>query len=50
MDRIQSINPQRITWCCADHGITPSQLASEASVPPASIQRVIDGENEGMTS
>ena len=49
MDRIQSINPQRIVWCCADHGITPGELASETGVPSASIHRVIDGEDDGMT-
>jgi Zn-dependent peptidase ImmA (M78 family) len=48
MERIQSINPQRIAWCCADHGITPDSLASELGIAPASIERVMAGE-EGLT-
>lgn len=48
MERIQSINPDRITWCCADHGITPAQLAAECNIAPASIERVLAGE-DGIT-
>lgn len=48
MERIQSINPERIAWCCADHGITPSDLASELSIATASIERVMSGE-DGLT-
>ena len=32
MERIQSINPERIAWCCADLGITPSELASALGI------------------
>ncbi|HEY8035968.1 MAG TPA: XRE family transcriptional regulator [Methylobacter sp.] len=45
MERIQSINPKRIAWCCADHGITPSDLASELNIAPTSIERVMAGED-----
>lgn len=48
MERIQSINPHRIAWCCADHGITPDSLASELGIASASIERVMAGE-EGLT-
>jgi Zn-dependent peptidase ImmA (M78 family)/transcriptional regulator with XRE-family HTH domain len=48
MERIQSINPERIAWCCADHGITPSDLASELNIATTSIDRVMAGE-DGIT-
>ena len=48
MERIHSINPDRIAWCCADYGITPGDLATELGVAPVSVERVMDGEG-GMT-
>jgi len=48
MERIQSINPERIVWCCADYGITPAELAAELGIAPGSMERVIAGE-DGMT-
>jgi Zn-dependent peptidase ImmA (M78 family)/transcriptional regulator with XRE-family HTH domain len=48
MERIQSINPERIAWCCADHGITPSDLAFELNIATTSIERVMAGE-DGLT-
>jgi transcriptional regulator with XRE-family HTH domain len=48
MERIQSINPKRITWCCADHGITLGELAAETGVSAISIEHVMAGE-DGMT-
>jgi Zn-dependent peptidase ImmA (M78 family) len=48
MERIQSINPERIAWCCADRDITPGDLASALGIATASIDRVIAGE-DGMT-
>ena len=48
MERIQSINPERIEWCCADYGITPSDLAYELNIAASSIERVIAGE-DGIT-
>lgn len=48
MERIQSINPDRITWCCADYGITPEELAAELNIAATSIERVLDGEG-GIT-
>jgi Zn-dependent peptidase ImmA (M78 family)/plasmid maintenance system antidote protein VapI len=44
MERIQSINPKRVAWCCADLGITPSILATELGIPLASIERMMSGE------
>jgi len=48
MERIQSINPERITWCCADYGITPEELATELNIAATSIERVLEGEG-GIT-
>jgi Zn-dependent peptidase ImmA (M78 family)/plasmid maintenance system antidote protein VapI len=48
MERIQSINPERILWCCADYGITLDELALELDIAPGRIERVITGEN-GIT-
>ncbi|CAG7857580.1 hypothetical protein MCAMS1_02456 [biofilm metagenome] len=45
MERIQSINPERIAWCCADHGITPDLLASELDIASTTIERLMAGEN-----
>jgi Zn-dependent peptidase ImmA (M78 family)/transcriptional regulator with XRE-family HTH domain len=45
MERIQSINPERIAWCCSDHGITPSILASELDIASTSIERLMAGED-----
>jgi Zn-dependent peptidase ImmA (M78 family) len=48
MERIQSINSGRIAWCCTDHGITPSDLASALGIAPASIERTLAG-GDGVT-
>ena len=48
MERIQSINPERIAWCCADYGITPELLALELGIAHASIERLMRGE-DGIT-
>lgn len=48
MERIQSINPERIAWCCADYGITTGGLASELGIASASIERVMSGK-DGIT-
>ncbi len=48
MERIDSINPQRIAWCCADRGITPGDLAGELDIAPINIEKVMAGE-DGLT-
>ncbi|MDO8263470.1 MAG: ImmA/IrrE family metallo-endopeptidase [Gallionella sp.] len=48
MERIQSINPDRIAWCCADLGITPGELAAETGIAAATMEHVMAG-NDGMT-
>jgi Zn-dependent peptidase ImmA (M78 family)/plasmid maintenance system antidote protein VapI len=48
MERIQSINPERIAWCCADYDITPIDLASEIGIAATTMERVMAGQ-DGMT-
>ena len=48
MDRIQSINPTRIAWCCADHGITPEALAAEVGISADRMSTVMH-DGEGLT-
>lgn len=48
MERIHSINPKRIIWCCADHGITTGDLASEIGIATTSMERMLAGE-DGLT-
>jgi Zn-dependent peptidase ImmA (M78 family) len=48
MERIQSINPKRIAWCCADLGITPGELAAETGISSVTMERVMAGK-DGMT-
>lgn len=48
MERIQSINPDRIAWCCADLGITPDQLAAETGIAAATMEHVMAGK-DGMS-
>lgn len=48
MERIQSINPKRIEWCCADFGITPAELAVETGISATTMELVMEGRG-GMT-
>lgn len=48
MDRIQSINPARIAWCCADQGITPEALAAEVGISADRMSAVLN-DGEGLT-
>lgn len=44
MERIESINYERIAWCCADFNITPGELAAKIGVSTTSMQRLMAGE------
>lgn len=48
VERIHSINPDRIVWCCTDRGITPEELANELGISASTMQRVMDRE-DGLT-
>jgi Zn-dependent peptidase ImmA (M78 family) len=49
MERIHSINPERIAWCCDDYGVTLDNLAAEVRVSIATLNRVVNGEDGGLT-
>lgn len=42
MDRVHSLNFQRIEWCCEQAGITPDQLASDVGISAATMQKAKD--------
>lgn len=48
MERIQTINPARILWCCQEQGITPEELASKTGIAWTSFKKMMDGE-DGIT-
>lgn len=48
MERIRSINRERIAWCCADNGITIEALAAEVGIGQATIDKAMSGE-DGLT-
>ena len=48
MQRINTINPQRVAWCCADLGLTPEQVAAESGLAPDKLRAVLDSEG-GLT-
>ncbi|HJT65064.1 MAG TPA: ImmA/IrrE family metallo-endopeptidase [Pyrinomonadaceae bacterium] len=48
IERIHSINPDRIVWCCSDRGITPWELADELGISESTMQKVLRRE-DGMT-
>lgn len=48
MERIQSINPKRIEWCCEDRGVTIAEFAADIGIPESSIEKVMRGE-PGLT-
>lgn len=48
MEHIRAINPERIAWCCADYGITPTDLASKVGIAVATMERVM-ADREGLT-
>ena len=45
VERIQSINPDRIVWCCNDRGIAPEELADSVHIPESTLQRLFAGED-----
>jgi Zn-dependent peptidase ImmA (M78 family) len=48
VERIHSINPDRITWCCADRGITLEELSNELNISESTMERVMNNE-DGLT-
>lgn len=48
MERITSINPQRVAWCLADMGVTVEQVAAETGIAAERLQAVLGGDG-GLT-
>lgn len=48
MERIQSINPDRLAWCCADRGVTLQMCSAEVGIAEANLEKVMAGE-PGLT-
>ncbi|GJL83963.1 MAG: peptidase [marine bacterium B5-7] len=44
MERLESLNPERIVWCIGDRGISIDALAAETRIPYASIDRALNRE------
>lgn len=42
MERLESLNPDRIVWCCGDRGISIDELAAETRIPYTSIERALN--------
>lgn len=48
MERIKSINPDRIKWCCDDFRISLEELAKKLKIALNSLERVMD-KTDGLT-
>jgi Zn-dependent peptidase ImmA (M78 family) len=48
MDRIESINRDRIRWCASERGVSINQAAEEAGVPAKALARLME-EGTGLT-
>ena len=48
MDRIESINRDRIRWCANEHGVSLDDLAIEAGVPSKALANLMD-DGTGLT-
>lgn len=44
MERIHSINPERILWCCQDRGITLDDLAADTGISKGALERAVHRE------
>jgi Zn-dependent peptidase ImmA (M78 family)/transcriptional regulator with XRE-family HTH domain len=43
MQRVETINPDRISWCCAERGITPEELAKTLQISESTFQSMMEG-------
>ncbi len=48
MERIETINRERVKWCCREHGVTVSQLAFDTGVSLKTLTTFMD-EGGGLT-
>jgi Zn-dependent peptidase ImmA (M78 family) len=47
IERIHSINPERILWSCSERGITLEELIQALGLPESAVQRILS--REGIT-
>ncbi len=48
MERIESINRQRLLWCCAERGVTPEELARDVGISAKTMTKFLE-EGVGLT-
>lgn len=48
MERIETINRERVKWCCREHGVTVAQLASDTGLSLKTLTTFMD-EGGGLT-
>lgn len=44
MDRLTTLNPRRIIWCCEQQGISVEQLAADVAIAPTTLHKALAGE------
>jgi hypothetical protein len=42
MERIESINRDRIRWCADERGLSIDQVAAESAIPEKALARLMD--------
>src|SRR5688572_10561923 len=48
MDRITTVNPVRILWCCEDRGVSIVQMAKDVGIAESTILKLFE-EGDGLT-
>ena len=48
MERIESVNPARILWCCEDSGVSIENMAEDVGIAASTIEKLLEG-NYGLT-
>ena len=45
MEKVHTINPERIIWCCAEQGLTIELLSKEVDIALATLDSAMQGED-----
>lgn len=45
MEKIHAINPQRITWCCEEQGLSIEQLSKEVDIALVTLESAMQGKD-----
>lgn len=43
MERIESVNPARVQWCCEDRGISIEDMAKDVGIAASTIEKLLEG-------